>query len=151
MCPICYIQTVLIVVNRIQIPLIGCKQTLDDSYGSMLTSLFLNLLTGKFALTNRSVSVWTLANFLNSNSIPVCMFSPGSVCMSCWMWWSKLRQGTFKKDVKYFHMFAFIINKQYQYFNMISDSWVHTSVKPDITASSSASWIKVYWSSVWTM
>ena len=33
-------------------PLIGCRQTLEDSKGRMLTSLFLNLFTWRLADTN---------------------------------------------------------------------------------------------------
>ena len=91
------VSPVLNVSIKWKLPLIGCKQTRDDSYGKILTSRFLNLLTGKFALTNLSGSVCTFDNFLNSNSMPVCMFSPGSVCISCCIWWCKLRHGTYKE------------------------------------------------------
>uniref|UniRef100_A0A2M4B7B2 Putative secreted protein n=1 Tax=Anopheles triannulatus TaxID=58253 RepID=A0A2M4B7B2_9DIPT len=59
----------------------------------MWTSRFLCLLQGRLAVTKRVESAFTFDSFLNSISIPV-MFSPGSVCISFWMWLCRLRAGT---------------------------------------------------------
>nr|CAI5867398.1 unnamed protein product [Callosobruchus analis] len=85
----------------------------------VLMAFFLKIrLQGRLAVANLVESVLILLSLLNSCSMPEA-FSPGSSCISLWMWPCRLRAGT--------------------------------SVCPHTYASSSASWMNTYWSSVCTM